>query len=33
MIKNFETENFTLVLSGSGALGIAHLGVLHVLEQ
>ena len=33
MIKNFSTNNFTLVLSGGGALGIAHLGVLHDLEQ
>lgn len=24
---------FSLVLSGGGALGIAHLGVLHDLEQ
>jgi NTE family protein len=33
MIKNFETKDFTLVLSGGGALGIAHLGVLHDLEE
>ncbi|TET87714.1 MAG: patatin-like phospholipase family protein [Sulfurovum sp.] len=33
MIKNFETKDFTLVLSGGGALGIAHLGVLHDLED
>lgn len=33
MIKNFQKEKFTLVLSGGGALGIAHLGVLHDLEQ
>ena len=33
MINNFETKNFTLVLSGGGALGIAHLGVLHDLEK
>ncbi|RLA71628.1 MAG: patatin-like phospholipase family protein [Epsilonproteobacteria bacterium] len=26
-------NNFTLVLSGGGALGIAHLGVLHDLEK
>jgi len=26
-------KNFTLVLSGGGALGIAHLGVLHDLEE
>ena len=30
MIKN---RNFTLVLSGGGALGIAHLGVLADLEK
>jgi len=33
MIKNFKTKSFTLVLSGGGALGIAHLGVLHDLEE
>ncbi len=33
MINHFETTNFTLVLSGGGALGIAHLGVLHDLEE
>jgi NTE family protein len=33
MIKKFNRENFTLVLSGGGALGIAHLGVLHDLEK
>jgi NTE family protein len=33
MIKNIETNDFTLVLSGGGALGIAHLGVLHDLEE
>ncbi len=32
MIHNFKTDNFTLVLSGGGALGIAHLGVIHDLE-
>lgn len=32
MIEKIETKNFTLVLSGGGALGIAHLGVLHDLE-
>ena len=32
MIKEFDIDNFTLVLSGGGALGIAHLGVLHDLE-
>lgn len=31
--KNIDTDNFTLVLSGGGALGIAHLGVLHDMEQ
>ncbi len=33
MINNFATEHFTLVLSGGGALGIAHLGILHDLEK
>ena len=33
MIKNLKTNNFTLVLSGGDALGIAHLGVLHDMEQ
>ncbi len=33
MIKDFQTNNFTLVLSGGGALGIAHLGVLYDLEK
>lgn len=33
MIKNFQTKPFSLVLSGGGALGIAHLGILHDLEQ
>ncbi len=32
MIKNYSAEDFTLVLSGGGALGISHLGVLHDLE-
>jgi len=32
MIKQINTEKFTLVLSGGGALGIAHLGVLHDME-
>ena len=31
--KNIDTDNFTLVLSGGGALGIAHLGVYHDLEK
>jgi NTE family protein len=33
MTKNLQNKNFTLVLSGGGALGIAHLGVLHDLEK
>ena len=33
MIPNFNTNNFSLVLSGGGALGIAHLGVQHDLEK
>ena len=33
MIKDLESKSFTLVLSGGGALGIAHLGVLHDLEK
>jgi len=33
MIKNFNTNNFTLVLSGGSALGIAHLGVLEMFEK
>ncbi|RRS29916.1 MAG: patatin [Epsilonproteobacteria bacterium (ex Lamellibrachia satsuma)] len=33
MIKDFNIADFTLVLSGGGALGIAHLGVLHDLEK
>jgi NTE family protein len=33
MKKNIDIDNFTLVLSGGGALGIAHLGVLHDLEK
>ena len=33
MINEIQNNNFTLVLSGGGALGIAHLGVLHDLEQ
>ena len=32
-MKNLKSKPFTLVLSGGGALGIAHLGVLHDLEQ
>lgn len=33
MIDKLKTNHFTLVLSGGGALGIAHLGVLHDLEK
>jgi NTE family protein len=33
MHKKTLTQPFTLVLSGGGALGIAHLGVLHDLEK
>lgn len=33
MIKNLQTNDFTLILSGGGALGIAHLGVLHDMEK
>lgn len=33
MINNLKTNHFTLVLSGGGALGIAHLGVLHDLKK
>ncbi len=33
MTKNIAAKEFTLVLSGGGALGIAHLGVLHDLER
>ena len=33
MIEQIKNKEFTLVLSGGGALGIAHLGVLHDMEQ
>jgi len=33
MIENLTSNQFSLVLSGGGALGIAHLGVLHDLEK
>ncbi|RLA66988.1 MAG: patatin-like phospholipase family protein [Epsilonproteobacteria bacterium] len=33
MIQYLKTHNFTLVLSGGGALGITHLGVLHDMEK
>jgi len=33
MIKDIQSNNFSLVLSGGAALGIAHLGVLHDLEE
>ncbi len=32
MMTEIDKDNFTLVLSGGGALGIAHLGVLHDME-
>ena len=32
MINSIDKNNFTLVLSGGGALGIAQLGVLHDME-
>jgi predicted acylesterase/phospholipase RssA len=33
MTEKFQTGGFSLVLSGGGALGIAHLEVLHDVEQ
>jgi len=33
MISTLTKKPFTLVLSGGGALGIAHLGVLHDMEK
>jgi len=33
MIEKLQNNNFSLVLSGGGALGISHLGVLHDLES
>jgi NTE family protein len=33
MIKHLKTEDFSLVLSGGGALGIAHLGLLFDIEK
>jgi len=33
MIKNLQKNDFTLVLSGGGALGIAHLGVLADIQK
>lgn len=33
MIENLHANDFTLVLSGGGALGISHLGVLHDMEK
>lgn len=32
-MKNLKSKPFTLILSGGGALGMAHLGVLYELEQ
>ncbi len=33
MVQTLQKNNFSLVLSGGGALGIAHLGLLHDLEK
>ncbi len=33
MKKKLNSNRFTLVLSGGGALGVAHLGILEYLEQ
>jgi NTE family protein len=33
MIEKIKNNDFTLVLSGGGALGIAHLGVIHDMEK
>lgn len=33
MLELLQGKEFTLVLSGGGALGIAHLGVLHRMEE
>ena len=33
MVQQIKENDFTLVLSGGGALGIAHLGVLHDIEK
>jgi len=33
MLRHLQKNDFTLVLSGGGALGIAHLGVLHDMEE
>ena len=33
MIKNLKSNEFSLVLSGGGALGIAELGVIYDLEN
>ena len=33
MKTDFKRDKFTLVLSGGGALGIAHLGVLHNMQE
>jgi len=33
MIHTLQQQPFSLVLSGGGALGIAHLGVLHDMEE
>lgn len=33
MIVQLRDNPFSLILSGGGALGIVHLGILHDLEQ
>lgn len=33
MVNQLKNNNFTLILSGGGALGIAHLGILHDMEK
>jgi len=33
MVQQIKDKHFTLVLSGGGALGIAHLGILHDMEK
>jgi hypothetical protein len=33
MTEKFQTGGFSLVLSGVGALGMGHLGVVHDVEQ
>jgi NTE family protein len=33
MLRELQNHDFTLILSGGGALGIAHLGVLHDMQR